>query len=484
MVHPCQTFGMILRLLPLILTLLVPLSSVAEITLIDFNRNTYSRAEGTFFNTINLQSNIIYGGLSGTCDGASTSVCDSCATLDTTANPIGSCNRRRVHDALQLQVTVRSDTGGQIAVTNGVSADLNQTPLDFTTNAPPILDEAGGEFTVFIPWSEICIKVFGMANCDAPLSDTASAQRELRIGVASSGSQLSSGEYLPNLFIALGKLDSGETDLCTSAGTGTFAGACNFVAYPGDKKIFLEQVRTDCGFPNLSGSAADVRSIRVYYKELADGDLDHPSQLPGTFTDVKDILVSNSGGTCTNSTKLITLDENEVDGLTNDTSYRFAIGVVDEAENVGFVTQHNNLALDDKSDCFAGSEDEWPLNCHAATPSDVLGLIEKEFDCFITTAAYGTPFRPKVEVFRQFRNQYLETNWVGSKVIDFYYEHSPQVAYWMRNHPNSKPVVRAMLWPLWAFAKACLTHPYWVLACLCLGLAIILRKTFLKGAWK
>ncbi len=48
--------------------------------------------------------------------------------------------------------------------------------------------------------------------------------------------------------------------------------------------------------------------------------------------------------------------------------------------------------------------------------------------CFIATAAYGTETHYKIDVLRDFRDQYMEKNVLGRIFIKNYYRFSPPVA--------------------------------------------------------
>ncbi|HXZ29679.1 MAG TPA: CFI-box-CTERM domain-containing protein, partial [Dehalococcoidia bacterium] len=67
--------------------------------------------------------------------------------------------------------------------------------------------------------------------------------------------------------------------------------------------------------------------------------------------------------------------------------------------------------------------------------------------CFIATAAYGTPMAEEIQILREFRDEYLRTNPVGSALVDTYYRVSPPIAAFITEHPSLKPVVRAGLVP-------------------------------------
>ena len=66
-------------------------------------------------------------------------------------------------------------------------------------------------------------------------------------------------------------------------------------------------------------------------------------------------------------------------------------------------------------------------------------------NCFIATAAYGSYLDPKVKVLRDFRDEYLLTNSLGTELVDFYYRNSPPIADYIRERESLRAVVRALL---------------------------------------
>jgi hypothetical protein len=67
--------------------------------------------------------------------------------------------------------------------------------------------------------------------------------------------------------------------------------------------------------------------------------------------------------------------------------------------------------------------------------------------CFVATAAYGTPMAEEIGILREFRDEYLLTNWMGTVLVDLYYTVSPPIAESIAGHPALKPIVRAGLAP-------------------------------------
>lgn len=76
-------------------------------------------------------------------------------------------------------------------------------------------------------------------------------------------------------------------------------------------------------------------------------------------------------------------------------------------------------------------------------------------NCFIATAAWGSPLAPEVATLRQFRDRYLMRHVAGRSFVDWYYRHSPPLADAIRASETRRAVVRALLWPT-VFA---LRHP-------------------------
>jgi hypothetical protein len=62
--------------------------------------------------------------------------------------------------------------------------------------------------------------------------------------------------------------------------------------------------------------------------------------------------------------------------------------------------------------------------------------------CFIATAAYGTDTAPELTILRDFRDQVLLENTLGSRFVDAYYKFSPPVAKFIAKNDFLRAVVR------------------------------------------
>jgi hypothetical protein len=82
--------------------------------------------------------------------------------------------------------------------------------------------------------------------------------------------------------------------------------------------------------------------------------------------------------------------------------------------------------------------------------------------CFIATAAFGSPLEPRVCVLQEFRDRYLVTNWVGTKMVEAYYRHSPRLADFLSDHAAARAVARWALVPVVGLCRLTLACGLWI----------------------
>ncbi len=104
-------------------------------------------------------------------------------------------------------------------------------------------------------------------------------------------------------------------------------------------------------------------------------------------------------------------------------------------------------------------------------------------NCFIATAAYGTPWQPQVHTLRKFRDTYLLTHRPGRWLVDQYYRLSPPLANVIRKREGFRTTVRVALTPLVWTAQLTQTTLGWaVLTGIILALVGTLGRGY--GHWR
>ncbi|MCX5839693.1 MAG: Ig-like domain-containing protein [Deltaproteobacteria bacterium] len=97
--------------------------------------------------------------------------------------------------------------------------------------------------------------------------------------------------------------------------------------------------------------------------------------------------------------------------------------------------------------------------------------------CFIATAVYGSYDDIHVRVLRTFRDQYLLPHAEGAAIVAFYYQYSPPIAAFIREHPALRAPTRWLLTPVVYFVQ----YPFHLALLLGLGLVIIAGRKRIRS---
>lgn len=100
-------------------------------------------------------------------------------------------------------------------------------------------------------------------------------------------------------------------------------------------------------------------------------------------------------------------------------------------------------------------------------------------ECFIATAAFGSKFDWPVALLREFRNQYLLTNFLGKEFVKLYYQNSPPIATVIAASQPLKILVRVILAPLIAFVYF-IYHPLMMAIALILLVALFAIRRYVR----
>lgn len=416
----------------------------AAIELISVGENTASFSKGIGSSAEEGVNATIFGGIAGSskCEGSGSAVCNNC---DTDNNAITqACNEKQIYTNLQLTINFKSDTvAGSTAIGDSDGTSIpGMTIIDGESGVA-----IGGEHTLKVTWGDICSDVLSLnASCEGDGSGTIS------VGVDGNGDgDLSDSEDdRTSVSIIVQESIADQSVTCTDSSLGTTDGLCGFRVFPGDKKVFLQNPEVPSSFPSGTDGANHI-IVRLYCNTVGFSSITHSNKC-GDFD-----IEKEDDGDLVLSPSSITEDANNSD-LVNGTEYFFLAATVDEAQNVGFHIKTSDLVQ----------------GTHSATPSEVTGLLSEDFQCFIATAAYGSPFEKNVKVLRDFRDRFLKTNFLGRLFVKTYYKLSPPLAQKIQSRPWLKKLTRWLLTPLVSFATLSLKvgHFYFLLFALFLFITI------------
>lgn len=387
----------------------------------------------------------VYGGVAGDtnrCNSvASDSLCDNCRLLNSETVPnadadqyLQACNNRRVHPDLQLIVSLSSDAiDGRVTITNTdgntalapVSAPLNLTK--------------GTTGQLILRWGDLCSRVIsldtnsggeGATQC-APGNGHASAS--LRIGISSDGDDLlnaATDEYRTMTVIVRGT--SGVSLATDCDDVATDSRICYFEMGPGDEKAVVRTLQKPDGNSFPTGTNTTFKFLRF----LFDAQGFNFVHLGSSYVD----LPVEAADTTT-----FNVSPRRIEGLVNDVPYYFKVAAIDAAGNVGLYN-----GKDTDTDCQY-SVNPADTTCRVVTPSEVVGVLDKT-NCFIATAAYGTPFADELNILRDFRDQVLMTTSAGRALVRGYYAASPALAEFILKNDTLRDLTRKALVPFVWFA--------------------------------
>lgn len=416
-----------------------PATSLGAITIVDVQGDS---------NSIDLDGTAptIFGGVAGdnsvgTCatgkDGTNT--CSSCYD---TGNSVGdgrllACNPTRIYDSLRLQIVISSDTvdgGRPLITTSDDSAPLTAAETTQVT--------AKGEQGVFVvTWNTICDALDtdnDFAGCELIDSgDKREASFKIgmdkgangKLGDSDDDSKTITIKIHKGFYTAAGDVSTMEHVDCGPIPPLDFMGVCKFDVNPGDEKVQIRDVQAAANFPQSEG----ISFTDVLFFHSTTGFADISSASPYVALPVE-----------SEDTATFALTSDRVTGLENEILYYFKAAVQDQAGNIGFFTSNS------ASKTCASTNYEPP--CHTAVPGEVTGVLADNVNCFIATAAWGSPMSKQVGLFRSFRDEKLLPYKWGRSFVRLYYKFGPTAAKAIARSETLRAVSRAALAPLLAYA--------------------------------
>lgn len=422
------------------------------------------------YDNLNYSEIVIYGGtaggLTGDCASPSSlsSTCNNCLDTDANGEVTSACNLNRILPTTLLTITFKFVSGANPTKTSTTdTSPTSTTPTSggVGTFGRPILAKATGgaqisnsqssvpllsvgqTASITVPWKHICESfTTGMSsNCETDATE----QKTFLLGIDRNGDGIldsNDTDKLPFTIEVRHTMDA-TSDFCgdISNPPAQTKGICSFRVTAGDKRIYLQDF--------LGDTSTTFRAIRLY---LAEGDdiatMVDKATIENQFktlkigpkSDFAELSIDQGANTgdapSVNPTSITSLD--------NDRSYYIKAAAVDQAMNVGYFTK-----VADSARCSADPAD---LDCHYAKTGEILGVLAKDTNCFVATAALGSPLYRSISYLRQFRSHYLmKTDW-GEKFVGLYYTYGPFWAKKIVDHPQIKPLVHILLLPFIGFA--------------------------------
>ena len=432
-------------------------SSIAPAAIANFavNEATVSNVEGaratvgTGTGTPTAAPVVIYGGTAGSTGtncGSTTTTCNTCVlgTLD-------ACNERRINPNLIVQISFTSGIAGYPLI---IFQGATQVAVP-QVGTPPLVG-IGGVATINVRWGDLCTNLsVGSSAGAAPgcvLATDVFASGKFFVGVTAvqGATAFATTDESREVQVVLKKGDILSPSASTS---GTIT---QFKMVSGDNKGSITALQTGAGsaFPNAASSP--FRWVRLLFAKrsapntpvwatlnMASPHVDLDIVIQGNVFNVSPARIEGGIGYDTaapyNPYSL---------AINNDQVYDFRVAVVDKARNAGFYTT-NDTVCTSPTTSIGGSGPE----CHTIRPSEVAGILAENVNCFVATAAYGSPMAYEVSAFRAFRDRFLVPTKLGKAFVRFYYKKGPIAAHFIAKNDTLRAISRGLLWGPLQFAK-------------------------------
>ncbi|AHI04852.1 hypothetical protein BDW_01710 [Bdellovibrio bacteriovorus W] len=372
----------------------------------------------------NEQKPLIFAGFTKGCTGDGTATCDSCSgqAPSSPASKLFSCNKKNAYSNLRITVVTRT-TGTELNISN---AYVRIGDNSFTPSTAPVLSN-DGTLTTIITWGELCTALSLGSDCSGGNFST----------TVSVGFQTGSGDSGSRdgiTFQALGRVAPNDGsdwfyEDCNTAGASGNVGFCHFEAYPGDEKIYADNLVVAPGYPAGPAAGIEYTNVVFFYEQ----------QLAGESNAQTVARISNASGSFVvgvNRAASPPVADNRIEGLINNETYCLVMANQDASGIISYFTPVPGTPGTPVTDAEL-----------CATPSEVIGLLDDKH-CFIATAAFGSQMASEVDTFRAFRNEYLLSHDLGTRFVKAYYQFGPPVAEFISQSEGLRAMARGVLWPL------------------------------------
>lgn len=387
---------------------------------------------------------IIFAGSTGNpCTGTGQWPCNSCNKAIPLAGaslpPFGLvCNNRQIYPSLKFVVSLKSNqaqhyVGNCSSLILAKDGNTNLVPESLTPYEP---NKPNQIVTATWSWGTFCGILGQDSNCQK------SFRRSIQVGFNANcdGNTLEAGSFTIEIRYRYVKSSPPMSFGCPS-NMGLFEAVCDYTVFPGDKKFFIINVGANLASNLTAGdqqnavtptmatqsdpSGIKYHRLRIFFAEGGFNQIYMNSQ----FVDLP--FADNVG-----------LLSSRIEKVLNGVRYSAIAANVDEAGNVELFAYPLN-----PNNSIPMSDSVTPLGETQATePTPVIGAFHND-QCFIATELLG-PRDPGLKALRRFRDRFLRQVPGGNKLINWYYNHSPEWVVWIRQHPMVKRWLQILMRPI------------------------------------
>lgn len=377
----------------------------------------------------------IYGGVAGTCATTdSTSTCNSCPEKGS----LQACNQTSIYSGLTFTVSFKSTKDvATAAIARMYFLNAAGSQVGTSVSLPAQTYSANSTTaTLSTTWASIC-SAAGITNCNSGTTGVYIAK--IAIGIDSDNdNDVNLTNEVKTIPVKIHYIAPNDSVISNNYCSGTATpGYCKMVFEPGDEKVYIKEEEPDQpvtgGIDSTWSSSGTIEfnGIAIFPVPTTVGS--EAATITGFMTGQSSNPIIKSIDVADNAA---ISDAAVSGGLSNYQKYCFIYGNRNKAGNIyRFVA---GVAATDAATIATQI---------CKTPSEVVGLLEDKH-CFISTAAFGSDMAKEVQIFREFRNQFLLTNSVGKYFVKAYYQLSPPIADVIVQHEGLRAMTRAALYPL------------------------------------